>query len=89
MRYYPDMNQVLLQIPETTPVALGLEDDKLGSALLLAAAVQWFGTGKLSSGAAAELAGISKPAFMEILSDFGVPAFRQSEKELREELENA
>ena len=83
------MTQVLIQIPEATPVALGLSPERLGEALLLAAAVQWFGSGRLSSGAAAALAGLSKPEFMERLKDFGVPAFRQTTSELREEFENA
>jgi len=83
------VTQVLIQIPEATPVALGLSPERLSEALLLAAAVQWFGSGRLSSGAAAALAGLSKPEFMERLKDFGVPAFRQTPSELREEYENA
>lgn len=83
------MTQVVVQIPEATPVALGLGPERLGDAILLAAAVQWFECGKLSGGAAAELAGLSKPAFMERLRDFGVPVFRQSVEELNEECGNA
>ena len=83
------MTEVVLQIPEATPVALGLSREQLGEALLLAAAVQWFESGKLSGGAAAELAGLAKPEFLERLNDFGVPAFRQSAAELGEEAANA
>ena len=83
------MTQVLIQIPEATSVALGLSPDRLGNALVLAAAVQWFESGKLSSGAAADLAGLPKPVFLERLKDFGVPAFRQTDDELLEELDNA
>ena len=83
------MTQVLIQIPEATSVALGLIPDRLGNALVLAAAVQWFESGKLSSGAAADLAGLPKPVFLERLKDFGVPAFRQTDDELLEELDNA
>lgn len=83
------MTQVMVQIPEATPVALGLSPERVGEALLLAAAVQWFESGKLSSGAAADLAGLPKPVFLERLKDFGVPAFRQTEEELREEFANA
>lgn len=83
------MTQVVVQIPEATPVALGVSPERLGESLLLAAAVQWFESGKLSSGAAADLAGLPKPVFMERLKDFGVPAFRLNEDELREELVNA
>jgi predicted HTH domain antitoxin len=45
-------------------------------------------TGKLSSGQAAELAGISKRAFLEVLGDFGVSVFGYDEKELAEDLKN-
>lgn len=83
------MAQVLVRIPETTPAALGLNLERVGDALLLAAAVQWFASGRLSSGAAAELAGLPKPVFLERLADFGEAAFRQSEAELREEWANA
>jgi len=83
------MTQVLVQIPEATPVALGLSPERIGGALVLAAAVQWFESGKLSCGAAAELAGLSKTVFLERLNDFGVSVFRQSEEELREEFANA
>ncbi|MCX6878729.1 MAG: UPF0175 family protein [Verrucomicrobia bacterium] len=83
------MTQVLVQVPENTTVALGLSPERLGEALLLAAAVQWFESGKLSSGAAAELAGLPKPVFMERLGSFGVPVFRQTQDELREEFANA
>ena len=83
------MTQVMVQVPEATPLALGLDPGRLGEALLLAAAVQWYESGRLSSGAAAELAGIPKPVFLERLRDFGVAAFRQNESELREECGNA
>lgn len=83
------MTQVMIQIPETTPVALGLSPERIGEALLLAAAVQWFESGRLSSGAAAALAGLSKPAFIDRLKDFGVPVFRQTAGELQEEFANA
>lgn len=44
--------------------------------------------GKLSAGQAAEIAGISKRAFLEILGDFGVSVFGYDEKELAEDLKN-
>lgn len=87
--YYPGMTQVMVQIPEAMPLALGLNPERVGEALLLAAAVQWYESGRLSSGAAAELAGLPKPLFLQRLQDFGVPAFRQTGDELSEELANA
>lgn len=83
------MTKVSVQVPEGTPVALGLDPTRLGEELLLAAAVRWFESGRLSSGAAAELAGLSKPEFIERLRGFGVAALSQSGEELREEAANA
>lgn len=88
-RYAVVMTEVVVQIPESTPEALGLDPRQLGDHLLLAAAVQWYESGRLSSGAAAELAGLPKPVFLQRLQEFGVATFRQSRDELREEIANA
>lgn len=45
--------------------------------------------GKLSSGAAAELAGVPKPVFLSKLGDYGIATFRLSAEELAEDLANA
>lgn len=87
--YARTMTQVLVHVPEATPVALGLSAERMGDALLLAAAVRWFESGKLSSGAAAELAGLPKPVFLERLKDFDVPAFCQTGAELQQEFADA
>lgn len=44
--------------------------------------------GRLSAGQAAEIAGISKRAFLEVLRDFDVSIFGYDEKELAEDLKN-
>jgi len=80
---------VSVQIPDGALVALGLDRSRAGEELLLAAAVRWFESGRLSSGAAAELAGLSKPEFIQMLRTFGVAALSQSGEELREEVANA
>jgi hypothetical protein len=41
--------------------------------------------GLLSTGAAAEFAGIPKPVFLERLADYGVPVFDMTEEELHQE----
>lgn len=88
-RYAGGMASLNVSVPESTRLALGLPLDRVGEELLLAAAMQWFESGRLSSGAAAELAGMSKPAFMQRLHDFGIPAFRQNRSELLDEIANA
>lgn len=51
----------------------------------MAAAVKLFGSGKLSSGAAARLAGISRTLFLARLANYGVDTFRLTEGELKAE----
>lgn len=45
--------------------------------------------GKLSLGQAAELAGFSKRAFIEIMGKYGFSLFSQSEEDLLSDIENA
>lgn len=78
-------HEITLQIPSQTMLALKLPLDKLGDELRLVAAIKLYELGRLSSGAAAELANIPKPLFLMRLSDFGVDTFELSEDELAHE----
>lgn len=89
LEYFDTMTQVTLSIPDTASSALDVGVAELGSELLLAAAMKLYEVGKLSSGAAAELAGLSKPEFLQRLGDYRVSAFRLSEEEVRRDLANA
>lgn len=57
--------------------------------LILILATKLYEQGKLSLGQAAELAGLSKRAFMEILSDYGVSVFNYPADDLDSDLQNA
>lgn len=83
------MTQLTLSVPDQTVVALKLPLESPGGEVLLAASMKLYELGRLSSGAAAQLAGLPKPVFFSKLSEYGVPAFRQTEAEVREELNNA
>ena len=80
---------VTLSIPEESLVALRATPEHLGEQLRLAAAIKLYELGRLSSGAAAQLAGVPRPLFLMKLGEYGVPAFRLTEEELRRDVENA
>lgn len=76
------MTDLLIHLPDDALLALRQQtDDDMARALLLAAAVKYYEIGHLSAGAAAHLAGLSKPYFLSRLADFGVPALDLTEEE--------
>ena len=83
------MQTVSLEIPATTFAALGESPDEFVSEMRIAAAVKWYEVGKLSQGKAAEVAGLSRSAFIEALSRFKVSPMQYTEKELAEDLADA
>ncbi len=53
------------------------------------AAVKMFELGRLSSGAAAKLAGVPRTVLLSNLADYGVPSFSMNAAEVEEDLECA
>ena len=80
------MSQILLEVPDESLLALHATAGQAGPELLLAAAVKLYELGRLSSGAAARLAGLPRAAFLQRLADYGVDAFRLTEAELSSEV---
>ena len=72
-------------LPESASLALKMPNEALGKELLFAAAVKLYELGRLSSGAAAELAGVPKPLFLAKLADYGVFTFDLKKEELQRE----
>ena len=83
------MSQVTLSRPDEILLALKVTPDELASRVCFAASVKMYEIGQLSSGAAAQLAGVPKPYFLSRLADYGVNTFNLSEDELIHDLESA
>ncbi len=83
------MSRVTFSIPDEILLALKATPEGLASRIRLAAAVKLYEIGQLSSGAAAQLAGVPKPYFLSHLVDYGVNTFDLNEEELRHDLKSA
>jgi len=83
------MSQVTFFIPDEILLALKATPEVLASRIRLAAAVKLYEMGQLSSGAAAQLAGVPKPYFLSHLANFGVDTFDLTEVELIHDLKSA
>jgi predicted HTH domain antitoxin len=79
------LSSVTLDIPDEALLALKLSARDAGPELRLAAAAKLYELGRLSSGAAARLAGVPRVAFLSKLADYGVDTFRLNEEELAKE----
>ena len=70
----PLMCQITLEVPDASLQTLHLTPETAGRELALLSAIKLFELGRLSSGAAAHLAGISKPEFLDLLPKLGIAA---------------
>jgi predicted HTH domain antitoxin len=77
------MSMITWNIPRETLFALKGSTEEVGEMLRMASAVKLYEMGRLSSGAAARLAGVPRVVFLSKLADYGVDTFQLSEEELQ------
>lgn len=79
------MTQIVLDVSPETLLALKIPLEEAGEALRMAAAVKFYELGRLSSGAAAQLAGVPRVVFLARLADYGVDTFDLTQEQLERE----
>ena len=70
-------------------VALGKRRDEVEKEVRLSSALKLFELGRISSGLAARLAGMSRVQFLLLCGQYGVTIFQQTEEELELDVKNA
>lgn len=79
------MSEITMIVPDEILSALETTPERFALELRLAGAIKLYEIGEISSGAAASLAGIPTPLFLERLADYGVDTFQTTEADLRRE----
>jgi predicted HTH domain antitoxin len=80
------MKELILSYPNDLAQVVQLTTEELSAHLLLMAALKMFELGKLSSGKAAELAGLSRVEFFEACGRYRVSLFNYPDDEIEAEL---
>ncbi len=82
------MKQMTLEYPDDLEPAVQTTPEEMQAQIRLMAALKMFELGKLSSGKAAELAGLSRVEFFEACGRYQVPLFNYPPEELEAELQS-
>ncbi len=77
---------LMIDYPEGLETAVSTTQQEFEDQIRLMAALKMFELGKLSSGKAAQLAGISRVAFFEMCGRYHVPIINYSAAEIESEL---
>jgi predicted HTH domain antitoxin len=83
------MPTIPIQCPDSVLISLKETPEDFAREATKVIAVKLYEMGKLSSGRAAELAGISRVSFLQSLAEFKAPIFDLTREELKRDLQNA
>lgn len=80
------MTQLTLEMPEEALATLRRDPGEFTQELRIAAAVKWYEMELVSQGRAAEIAGLSRAAFIDALFRYRVSPFQYTADEVLEDL---
>ena len=83
------MPSIPIQCPDSVLISLKETPEKFAKEATKVLAVKLYEMGKLSSGRAAELAGVSRVSFLQSLGKYGTPIFDLTKEELERDVKNA
>jgi predicted HTH domain antitoxin len=81
------MKTVTVEVPDESVDLLAGDPAQLGREMLVAAVLQWFQEGRLSQGQAAELLGLKKGAYFDLLREHRVSPVQMSMQDLEKDFE--
>ena len=83
------MSAIILECSDELSVALGKRPAEAAREVQLMAALRMYEVGRISSGLAARLAGMSRVEFIMTCGQYGVSIFQQTPEELADDIANA
>jgi len=79
------MQRVTVELPDESLRVLGEDKAQIANEMLTAAVLQWFQQGRLSQGQAAEMLGLKRGPFLDLLYEHRVSPIQMSVEDLEED----
>jgi predicted HTH domain antitoxin len=81
------MKTVSVDVPDVAFSTLRMDMQEMACELRRAAIVKWYELGMLSQGRSAEILGVSRAAFIDLLTKYRVSPFQYTDQELLHEIQ--
>jgi predicted HTH domain antitoxin len=79
--------QFTVEVPEESLEVLGEDAAKFGREMLVAAVLRWFEEGRLSQGQAAEMLGLKRGGFFDLLYEHRISPVQMSVEDLEKDFQ--